>query len=240
MGCVAAMALFFACSKKDDPQNQDYQVEIKMQKDDTSPLVPINVHIYKTKEDYNTGANVYITGKTATDGRLNIPVSKLQKDHVYFVDWFSDDFTYSNWADFTDRQQLLYNDAVSNYHLGALGEFQNRTRKIYLDGNKTETNWKAVDAYDYEDEGSVWGSMKENEKQLKIKVRKGLTGVISTMGVTGEVTTEDFTFEPRNQLGLTLSGNRSGGIINPHENGGPDTITYIPMQAPRKYLMIKE
>lgn len=242
-GCLLAALSLSACSKKDDPGATDFIVEVKVQKEFNAPVTPVNVNIYKTKEDYNTNSNVYISGRTGTDGRFLIPLNKLIKGHSYYADWYSDDFLFNNWAGFRDHLVLKYTDSMHMFGIGALGEYNNLALKRYLDGNKTETNWTAVGAMGYGGEAGVWEGMVEHERYLKIKLRKDLSGFVTTKDAGGGIMkSTDFSYVPgySYQISLELPNGTLQGLLNAHDNGGPDTLTYVPVIGTRMYLMIKE
>lgn len=160
---------------------------VSCKKKETTPVTPhydytfinatgapvIHATIYGTLEDYfnqiNPVKKMDLALQVRTDGS-----SGLIEGHEYYVDYYGDDGVSSNWG-------LMFSQIVLNNRHGYYGNFYYKkgdsthfgntgslANKVILKGNQS-TTWHAVDAYHYDSNTKVWGTLSAYEKDVTLK-----------------------------------------------------------------------
>jgi hypothetical protein len=100
--------------------------------------------IYNKKEDYFTNTNrseQYFIEPGAT---LNLSLEALK---VYWIDWYSGDYTVNNWVDSlvpsTDAMPMpKLQAAIEDDHFSIHTSFQDTSRSVLLNGSELSSTWK--------------------------------------------------------------------------------------------------
>ena len=171
---LAASIALYSCHKSSGTNGYNYNFENLSDK-------PININIYSSLADYNNGTNIYISGKASVRGYLSIPIQKFTTGKTYYIDYYSDDYTYTNWywTNVTLRNAFVVTDSDYEFIINAM-QFSDPSRSIWLNGAGPQTTWNAVNAYNYSANTytSIWSQLTPAQQNLQIIIRKDFTATI--------------------------------------------------------------
>src|ERR1043165_9600450 len=71
----------------------------------------INIDIYQSLDDYNNNRNVYIHGVAPAGGSFTVASTDFAAEQKYYVDWYSNDYTYTNWQ----NRQGFYDEFTTEF-----------------------------------------------------------------------------------------------------------------------------
>lgn len=194
----------------------------------------ITINIYKTVSDYNANSNAYITGvATANGGTFVVPSSDFDPGIRYYVDWYSPDYTYTNWQNrqgFYDEFQTSFIPTYQN-NRNALESVNDYARPMFLGGgDDLESTWVAVDGVAYPGGNTTeWADLPESYKYRKITFRKDFSCTYTyQVDSSGFILNNKRTFRTPY---LGTSPAMSQGIIyinieDQHEVSNEGTVTY--------------
>ena len=191
--------LVFGCSK--DNKNLINPVTSSLQKPAVQYYVfannlttSVRVNIYKNVNDYNSDNNLFITLHIPSGTLNKIPFTSLDTNATYYVDWYSDDYLNTNWLTFSSnpgRMTPRRNDTLfpilTPPHFGLY-------RPVVLSGYKTQSSWKAYDAYDYS-HINIWGAISANTQYRMLSLNKDMTAVYTYKDASGNVVTQNFSYD---------------------------------------------
>jgi len=183
-----------ACTpEKKSVQQYDYTYTNNTNKD-------IRVDIYQSLNDYNHNTNIYQSGiAVANGGTYVVPSSDFQAGAKYYVDWYSNDYTYTNWQ----NRQGFYDEFVTSFvpthqnNKNPLQSVNDYARLVFLDGGAaTETHWVAVDGYAFPGGNHTeWANLPDNFKYRKFTFKKDFSCVYySKNDSTGNIESSKFVF----------------------------------------------
>ena len=109
----------------------------------------IHVDIYKTMDDYTSNTNKYISGVAEPGGKFVVPSTKFVAGVPYFVDWYTEDYTYTNWVHGINTYGAFTPilNPTDQLNLDKLETVTDYARLMCLNGNGAGTKWRAVDGY---------------------------------------------------------------------------------------------
>ncbi|MBL7719556.1 MAG: hypothetical protein JNL72_12015 [Flavipsychrobacter sp.] len=193
----------------------------------------IRVDIYGSLEDYNNNRNLYMSGiATANGGTYVVPSSEFEANKQYYVDWYSSDYTYTNWQ----NRQGFYDEFSTGFiptyqkNRNALQSVTDYARLVFLDGgNGTETRWVAVDGVAYPGGNTTeWADLPENYKYRKMTFRKDFSCTLYYKDDAGLFRNSKLTF--RNPYQGTPQGMTQGMVFinveDRHEVANVGIATY--------------
>ena len=135
----------------------------------------------------------------ANGGTYVVPSSDFQAGAKYYVDWYSNDYTYTNWQ----NRQGFYDEFVTSFvpthqnNKNPLQSVNDYARLVFLDGGAaTETHWVAVDGYAFPGGNHTeWANLPENFKYRKFTFKKDFSCVYySKNDSTGNIASSKFVF----------------------------------------------
>ena len=163
-------ALFLNACKKEESKVVGYDIKNLSTK-------RVQATIYSSEEDYINQINPLWQGSVDAGKTTTIPESTLDEGYRYYIDWYSDDMTYSNWiaGDQWPNNELYFPASkTSAYFIRELGPSKRAAecniRGTLLDNNNPAT-WKAVDAYSisrYQEPKRVWNTLTDWQKKIYI------------------------------------------------------------------------
>lgn len=218
--CLSAVLCLSACSKDKDNTPAQFGFQLKIQRNNVD-ITPVNIRIYKTQEDYNNATNVYFAGKTSAQaGLCQIPLDTLEKDHEYFVDWYTDDYLNHNWGsgNFPSKITLRTNE-ITSYSQSIGSGYEDSVRILYLNGgDKTESVWNAVGATEFGND--VWSQLPAYKKAVRITLRRSLLGELVTKDANGTEVKQSFSMNfPGYQISMSIPGTQGFlGLLNAPQN----------------------
>lgn len=168
---VASVSILATSCQQDQGVKQyDYTYTNKTGKD-------ILIDIYPTLQDYNNNTNPYLKGvAVANGGTYVIPSSDFVPEQKYYVDWYSSDYTYTNWQ----NRQGFYDEFVTAFvptfqsNWNKLESVNDYARLVFLNGGAaTESKWVAVDGVAYPGGNyTEWADLPARYKYRKMTFRK--------------------------------------------------------------------
>ena len=175
---LSMLTLFTAC-KKDSGK--------KFTIDNRSNGQDLNVAIYASESDYINSTNSIAGGVVAGNDVLSLPASKLNKGTTYYVDAYSSDYMYTNWANGDDPIIGRENETPRKftytgedmYSIVSVDMNQTNSRISLINKNEPMTRWHAIDALDLSDGTSVWSTMQDEERFAGITISKNSRGTFS-------------------------------------------------------------
>lgn len=127
-------------------------------------------NLYNNISDYTNSANVVFT--TMLQPKQSVYATPFISKYAYF-DWYTTGFTISNWSAnrnlasaVTDSDQRITLERDT---------FAVNPRGVYISNNQPATTWHAVDAYEGNSNSSVWDTLAEVYRSVKLVLRKDLT-----------------------------------------------------------------
>jgi hypothetical protein len=215
------------CTKeKKSVQQYDYTYTNSTNKD-------IRVDIYKSIADYNNNTNLYLTGIAAANGgTVVVPSSDFQAGVKYYVDWYTNDYTYTNWQNrqgFYDEFETSFLPTYQN-NKNTLESVNDYARLVFLGGGAaTETNWIAIDGVAYPGGNTTqWADLPDSYKYRKFKFKKDFSCTYYSKTESGLDKNDKFTFRTP-YLGTSKSLTEGMIYINiedQHEVSTWGTVTY--------------
>jgi len=159
---------------------------------------PIHINMYKSLDDYNNSTNAVFTAALDTGKAYNWQVDISQGR--YYMDWYSDDYSISNWAVYEvgmtldgtgsgnhydylvairgpELTKALINDSLyldMEARTGATGYtyYANFSlRSNLVNGNAPQTTWHGADAYNAAGV-SQWPKFSAQQKQMTFTLQK--------------------------------------------------------------------
>jgi len=207
--CGAA-AILSSCDKATNPDAFNYTFQNNTDKQ-------IHVDVYGSMDDYMNNANPVTRGVASANGSFVVRSSTLHTDVPYYVDWYSDDYTYTNWV---SREDLYtaFNPRFTASVQTNLMKLESETdyaRLLCLDGNHTGTTWLATDGftYLYSNGGSdsvLWNNLPQNDKFFQMVFRKDFSMTYSYIAPDGQHA--DVTLIVRTDGAGTPAGSTTGHL----------------------------
>lgn len=149
--CFTTLFLLSGCTKK----SGSYTYTFVNQTDQT-----ISINIYRTLSDYTDNSITVVRGSVKPHDNFAIPSSALTDSKDYYVDWYSEDFAYSNWGDTTTT--IKFTPSTENNTFIISNAQKNNYRRLCRSGLLKQTWWKAIDAYsDTNSSVSVWHTLSD-------------------------------------------------------------------------------
>jgi hypothetical protein len=224
---LALLLVLLSACHSDEKESSGYLLEFLHSPTVSGPptsYTPINFSIYKTQPDYFNNTNAVVTGKTdPSTGTYFIPADKLEKGTLYAIDWYSDDYTISNWAPTEKTGAYLtpsifaYTDNDPTFGFPYIGNYatDGGAREVFLNGNDNETHWTAIGAL--RAGSSVWESLTENEKYIHLTLKKDKKGIYIEKDESGQENTTSFYFIPEKETIMRIAEGDIGTIRRTEE-----------------------
>jgi len=173
--CLLLVTWVMACKKKNGAITY-FSVYNK------SGVADLNIAVYASEADYMNGVNSVASGIAPLNGEYKFDAELLKFASVYYVDAHSSDYNYSNWI-LGDSlfgggiqlgyRQFQYVPPITSFTIDSLP----RTNAMHslFDNSKGSTTWKAYDAKKIIDGADVWDVMSDDERYVKVIIRKNNT-----------------------------------------------------------------
>jgi hypothetical protein len=224
-------------------QTNGLLLELKHSLTEKGDFTELNFFIYETEGGYLNNSTPYISGKTSTSsGTYFIPSKKLKVNQQYYIDWYSDDYSITNWSvsssgDRLSPNMFVYQGGLQSFGFSYVGDSSDgNARNIFLNGNEIETTWKATGSTELGN--NIWESLTENEKYIRVKFRKDWTGIYMEKNMEGQEIVRPFLFVPRRQITLLSPTNSLVGIID--ETSQTSVISLGPGNRRYTYSLTRE
>ncbi len=197
--------------------------------------IPQNVRLsfYENEADYLKGTNPMYSTTITPNGEWEIP-SEMEGGKKVYVDWYSEDYRYTNWAGgsisrFGSNNNVTFNVPNISPEMNpamTLAGSPTYSRIVCLDKDKDSTSWHAVDA-GWGGTSSTWDQLTPEEKYKRFTLRKNLTGRYSYKKSSGEIVHLEFTYQFQNisqdMVRFTMVYNSGGGsatgMSSPQDGG---------------------
>lgn len=163
--------------------------------------VPVTFDLYETPEDYNTNANVLKTQVIAAGEKLIIPGNVFADGHTYYMDWYSEDYYYTNWLNDNyplgneNKVRITPKPGANTYYLKS--DSKSRNRVSFLKGDRAQSTWTAVGAYLYSGSTgyiSQWQNLTPDERQRQVVVNKDFSLQYTRKNDAGATVTNSIEF----------------------------------------------
>jgi hypothetical protein len=134
------------------------------------------VNLYRKKEQYKLSQYPEISRLLHHGDSLVVDV--ISESH-YYIDWFTTDYKYTNWGitvntELDDYESYDYVKIQQSNRLEMNFDKKNgEARAIFIDGNKPEVKWVAVDYID-KNKKSFWHTLDENARYAQLLLTKDL------------------------------------------------------------------
>lgn len=152
----------------------------------------INLHIYKTEEQYRDSKDPFLSTRIAA-GEIYEWKLENYNNEEYYIDWYSDGYHYTNWgfSDFLKLEMLRTSqDAAFSFRLYRFlfsrqfffndsliispdMYFDVNTRNYLIQGNEPHSSWKAVNAYITYPQ-SNWQQLPDSQKNFTLTLDKNM------------------------------------------------------------------
>ena len=142
----------------------------------------VTFDLYPSKADYgnNTNRLQQLIFEPGSSHQL-----KLKVGESYWVDWYSDGYTFNNWdmssTNLSFKPELKIADVDDSRTLNAT--YQDTTRSIMLNGGELSTSWRGV----------VTGGTNQDGTHV-FTFKKDFTGIHTFTNTSGQTLTEQFTY----------------------------------------------
>lgn len=174
---VLAFILIIAgtgCKKNENSAGYFYKITNNSSKD-------VNINVYRSLGDYNQVINIYYKNVVAAHSSLSLPYSQFTKGQIYYIDWYSDDFLFTNWfwTNVTVIKTMALDNDYSEFVISE-GQVADQGRAVWMNGLNAMTQWKAVDAFTLSGGvyTSIWSTLPQSSKNLQLTLRKDFTATI--------------------------------------------------------------
>lgn len=160
--------------------------------------IDMNVDIYSSLSDYTNGTNVVAHIRVPVNTTGSIPSSKFIKGQWYYTDTYSDDYSFTNWAQ--DDSYMAGTDSATHRRIkfGTSNSFSipaiKTTASISLLNGKKSTTWKAVDALDPVSATSIWGTLSNIQQSAFVVINKDHSGYYYYLDGADTIGLINFTF----------------------------------------------
>ncbi|MGN6567523.1 MAG: hypothetical protein ACTHJ0_06210 [Flavipsychrobacter sp.] len=165
----------------------------------------VRVNIYKKVADYNTNSNLFMTCHLPGGSAYKISFNNLDTTATYYVDWFSDDYSNTNWLTFASNPSTMTPRSNDTVFLIQPPPHNGAYRSVVLSGYSYQTKWKAYDAYDYS-YLNIWGAITANSQYRTLELNKDMTAVYTYKDAAGNIKTENYTFSFDYTGGMYIHG----------------------------------
>lgn len=214
--CIVSIALFCIISCKKSPIQTAPETNFAFV---NTLNESVNVVIYKTPNDYNNNTNVLMQGVAAANGTY--VAEKLKVDTTYYVDWYTNDFSYNNWYNQSGSiDSYLTTVFMPNISGGSMQLKQSYgpdlSRLVCLDGNGTQSTWMATGAF----QGSAldtnyWYTLPPNKQYINIVFKKNFSVLFSFKDGNGNIIVDSLSLG-----GMTHGDSLQQFSANFQQNGG--------------------
>lgn len=158
----------------------------------------VNVRIYPTLNDYNHNTNAILSTSIAANASTNVPMSNFDATKTYYIDYYTDDYSISNWLERNQNPALNYTillhpKANAAFNIENPADNSSLIRKAYLNGDGTETHWSTFEICKYDIATARYVPVQGVDKQAQLVLRKDFTATFSRAGYD-----TSYRFEPYN------------------------------------------
>jgi len=225
LSCLCFVLLALSCKKEKKTNNEITYTNVLFSNTISEEL---NLRIYNSLQDYYNNANIIQKGVIPANGQLQMP--NMQVGKTYYLEWYSDDYTYSNWYNYyrktdssTITPTLIGNDTFTINLQNTIHCFN---RLLSLNDSGTSSTWKAI--------GGVsnfvvdpWDSLTENERYRVLVLRKDFSATYYHKDGLGNIIADSliqYTYKNTpDSEGVLMLHNLSRPSI-----AGTDEIDYMP------------
>lgn len=164
----------------------------------------ISIKLYKNYEDCYRNLNEIKSFKVSANSSVEIPLNEVQLAEA--IDWYSDDFYYTNWRrdNSSIQDYSLFTKTNNSWDNQYYGKYL--MRKTLLPGDITKTIWKAVDAtLSNVGQKSSWPNMNANERNVTVIFKRDFTALVCFDNDTTETKYRCNVYDTQHSLNLSLS-----------------------------------
>lgn len=161
----------------------------------------VYLRLYPSSEDYLYNTNPVLD--TLLKYRDSVVLKFNSLDTKYYMDWFSEDYAYTNWGivgftssptkgggnvpivedieiDLQNLNEIKYLSSVRNLS----------SRLYYINGNDPETYWEAVNYTDALGK-QAWDTLPAYSRYFRITLRKNMTSLCERMDASGNIISKE-------------------------------------------------
>ncbi len=167
-GLPVICILLFATTNCKKTSQQPYNYTFQNNTDQS-----INIDVYQTAGDYNNSTNVLL--HTVVQPYSTFTTSQLINGSSYYVDWYNDDYTVTNWVNnpYSFFLSAVTINPTAQNNMMRLSASIDYVRLLCLNGNHNKTRWKAVGGYEDVDGTNVpWNQLTTDQQYIQIEFRK--------------------------------------------------------------------
>ncbi len=220
------------------PSNQGFEYNFENLTDKA-----INVKIYNTQSDYNTGTNAFLSGRMEVRGYYTVPMDKFVEGRTYYVDWYSDDYLYSNWFWSSITLRNTFTPSATSYEfLVNTVQYADPSRNIWMKGSGISTTWVAADAFTLSGSTytSTWSSLSTAQQDVQLILNRDFTAHLKLKNASNQTIDSALTYQAiyDNATGVsnvTLLNIKDSVIGNLKSNFMPHTSNF---NGPNNYMML--
>ena len=170
---LMACLTFQACKKEDNVKKFTFTNKLPQK---------IVVDIYGSEDDYYNNTNRLYTGIAPANNILDIPYSIFKNEkQLHYIDWYSEDYTYSNWNDVTNDDIITPSDSSGFTTADAEHSYIQTARQLAIGGNGIKSKWKTTGSVH---NNQLWNALSPNERDYEIELRKDMKATVKAKNTT--------------------------------------------------------
>jgi len=212
-----------SCKKSSDPAN--YIIANTINKH-------ITVNIYATLVDYYAANNPFKTVSINGNSIGSIPLADFDTSHAYYIDWYTDDYWFSNWTIGSSNDTVFFRikPKAGNDKYQVVVADSGWQRRLCLNGNSGATTWKAYNAYSYS-YISIWSTLSANDQYRQLILRKNLTASYIHKDASGTFITDSITYSfiNPNTPDMVMAEVSGSSMIGHFDNRSSVAVTATPL-----------
>src|SRR5690606_25931206 len=203
---------------------------------------PLNYRIYPSYNDYIDNKNWIAAGIIKDHERVDFRMADFNKDSLYYVELFSDDFAVSNWHEVwnLNNESSLYLRPKDHDYQPWIAQRTGTHGRLLFD-DKTKQTWTAVDAYKWDK--SIWDDLSVREQFLKLTFFRNHSIIIQYISANGASLADTVQLYHDS---FSLPGVLTGNIVFYRDTSEAGYITgyystdTITIRSQNNYIMVKE
>lgn len=220
----------------------------------------VTLDIFASEDDYANNNNVQLRKVIGPNDKATLPGNTFTDDKVYFMDWYTSDYNYSNWSNENSPSnghgvRITPKPGDNTYYMDQ--SVKGQSRNAFLKGDGTETKWIAIGAYLFSSStgySDQWPNLSNNDRYREIVVKKNFTAAYSHKNTDGNIVADNIDFfvhqadvpyiefkdANENTIGNMTGGKLPTAAPPAYQSNALDTVTALFPDNEYIFMMVRQ